>query len=84
LSVHTAARVCSAGHGGQIVVSGETAAAVQGDMPADVGLRSLGRHDLPGLPEPQPLFQVEAEGLLADFPPLRTGTAPASPTGADI
>ncbi len=75
LSVHTAARVCSAGHGGQIVVSGETVTGIEGEVPADVGLRSLGRHDLAGLPEPQPLFQVEAEGLPADFPPLRTGTA---------
>jgi class 3 adenylate cyclase len=83
LSVHTAARVCSAGHGGQIIVSGETAAAVEGDMPADVGLRSLGRHELPGLPEPQPLFQVEADGLLPDFPPLRTGTTSTAETGAD-
>jgi class 3 adenylate cyclase len=83
LSVHTAARVCSAGHGGQIVVSGETVAAIEGEVPADVSLRSLGRHDLPGLPDPQPLFQVEAEGLLADFPPLRTGTASTPQTGVD-
>jgi class 3 adenylate cyclase len=83
LSVHTAARVCSAGHGGQIVVSGETVAAIEGDVPTDMSLRSLGRHDLPGLPEPQPLFQVEAEGLLADFPPLRTGTASTRQTDAD-
>ncbi|MDP9224427.1 MAG: adenylate/guanylate cyclase domain-containing protein, partial [Actinomycetota bacterium] len=78
LSVHTAARVCSAAHGGQIVVSGETTAAIEGSLPAGIRFRSLGRHRLPGLTHAEALFQVEAEGLLADFPPLRSGHA--SPT----
>ncbi|CAN5704340.1 hypothetical protein BH24ACT26_BH24ACT26_08190 [soil metagenome] len=78
LSVHTAARVCSAAHGGQIVVSGDTEAAVEGSLPAGVRFRSLGRHRLPGLTRAEPLFQVEAEGLGASFPPPRTGAA--SPT----
>jgi class 3 adenylate cyclase len=71
LSVHTAARVCSAAHGGQIVVSGETRSAIQGSVPDGIRLRSLGRHRLPGLTRSEALFQVEAEGLVADFPPLR-------------
>jgi class 3 adenylate cyclase len=71
LSVHTAARVCSAAHGGQIVVSDETRAAVEGSLPDGVRFRGLGRHRLPGLARAEALFQVEAEGLLADFPPLR-------------
>jgi class 3 adenylate cyclase len=76
LSVHTAARVCSAGHGGQIVVSGGARSAVEQSLPADVRLHSLGRHHLRGLVKAEQLFQVEAEGLLADFPPLRTWTSP--------
>jgi class 3 adenylate cyclase len=75
LSVHTAARVCSAAHGGQIVVSGETKIALDGLLPDGVGLRSLGRHRLAGLGHAQPLFQIEAEGLLAGFPPLQTEDA---------
>ncbi len=80
MSVHTAARVCSAGHGGQIVVSDETRAAVEEaaveeTVSADVHFRSLGRHHLAGLPHAELLFQVEADGLLADFPPLRRATA---------
>jgi class 3 adenylate cyclase len=71
LSVHTAARVCSAAHGGQILVSGETKAAIQGSVPAGIRLRSLGRHRLPGLTQDVTLLQVEAEGLLTDFPLLR-------------
>jgi class 3 adenylate cyclase len=74
LSVHTAARVCWVAHGGQIVVSGETRSAVQDSLPDGVGLKSLGRHRLPGLTRPETLFQVEADGLLADFPRLRRGT----------
>ena len=70
LSVHTAARVCSVAHGGQIVVSGETKTAVEGSLPAGVNLRSLGRHRLPGLTRAEALFQVKADGLRADFPAI--------------
>lgn len=73
LTVHTVARVCSAAHGGQIVVSNKTKAAVEGSMPVGVRFRSLGRHRLAGLAKPETLFQVQAEGLVTRFPPLRTG-----------
>jgi class 3 adenylate cyclase len=72
LSVHTVARMCSVAHGGQIVVSGKTKAAMVGSMPAGMRLRSLGRHPLAGLSQSETLFQVHAEGLLTGFPPLRT------------
>jgi len=71
LSVHTAARVCAVASGGQIVVSGETSAALEGSMPPGVALRSLGRRRLAGLTAAEELFQVEAESILADFPRLR-------------
>src|SRR5206468_1130066 len=65
LAVHTTARVCSAAHGGQIVVSGETRAAVgESAAPPGIRFRSLGRHCLPGLPDAETLFQVQAKGLL--------------------
>jgi class 3 adenylate cyclase len=75
LSVHTAARVSSAAHGGQTVVSGGAKHAIDGSMPAGIRLRSLGRHRLRGLTRPEALFQLEAEGLPAEFPPLRTEMA---------
>jgi class 3 adenylate cyclase len=74
LPVHCAARICSAAHGGQVLVSGETRAAAE-EPPPGLGFRDLGRHRLAGLPEPQYLFQLEGEGLRADFPPPRTRTA---------
>jgi class 3 adenylate cyclase len=75
LSVHAAARICFAGHGGQVVVSSAVRGAVLESLPDDVGLRSLGAWRFRGLPEPIDLFQVNAAGLLADFPPPRSATA---------
>ena len=67
IAVHTAARVCGAGHGGQILLSDAAYAALDGVMPG-VRLRSLGRFALDGLPEPEPLYQVEADDLPSTFP----------------
>jgi class 3 adenylate cyclase len=72
LAVHTTARVCAAAHGGQIVVSAATRAAIGTSPPAGVRFRSLGAHRLPGLAEPEMLFQVQAQGLRASFPPPRS------------
>ena len=77
LSVHTAARVCFAAHGGQIVVTGRTRTGLGSRGLPGIRLRSLGRHRLAGLAGLQSLYQVEAEGLGTTFPPLRTG--PAAP-----
>ena len=72
LPVHVAARICAAGHGGQILLSDATVRAVAPSVPAGVGFRPLGDHRLHGLPEPQPLFQLTAPDLPAKFPPPRT------------
>ena len=77
LAVHTTARVCSAAHGGQIVVSAAARAAVGTSPLSGVRFRSLGRHRLPGLPEPEMLFQIHAGGLRASFPRPRTARAAA-------
>jgi len=72
LAVHTAARICSAGHGGQILLSSDAVGAVEASAPRDVSFRSLGAHRLQGLPEPQRLFQLEAPDLPGNFPAPRT------------
>ena len=72
LSVHAAARICFAAHGGQIVVSSAVRQAVEASLPDGVSLSSLGAWRFRGLPEPLDLFQVHAADLLADFPPLRS------------
>ena len=72
LAVHTTARVCSAAYGGQIVVSAATRAAIGASAPTGIRFRSLGRHRLPGLPDAERLFQVQAQGLRINFPRPRT------------
>ena len=72
LSVHAAARICFAAHGGQIVMSSAVRAALPDSLVEGVGLRSLGAWRFRGLPEPVDLFQVEAADLPADFSPLRS------------
>jgi class 3 adenylate cyclase/ActR/RegA family two-component response regulator len=66
IDVHRAARICSAGHGGQILLSGATRSALPSVETID-----LGEHELPGLPALEQLFQLVAPGLDQSFPPLR-------------
>jgi class 3 adenylate cyclase len=72
ISVHAAARICFSAHGGQIVLSGAVRSAVLDELPNEVALRELGAWRFRGLPEPVTIYQVEAEGLLGEFPPLRS------------
>ncbi|MGH2425980.1 MAG: adenylate/guanylate cyclase domain-containing protein, partial [bacterium] len=76
LTVNTVARVCSSAQGGQTVISGETKAAVGESLPTSIRFRNLGRRRLPGLASAVALYQVEADGLLAGFPPPRTKATP--------
>jgi predicted ATPase/class 3 adenylate cyclase len=72
LSVHHAARIMSAGHGGQVLLSQVTCDLVEHDLPVRVSLRDLGEHRLKDLRHPHRLFQLDIAGLAADFPPLKT------------
>ena len=72
ISVHAAARICFAAHGGQIVLSGAVRSAVLDTLPDGVALKELGAWRFRGLPEPVTIYQVEADGLHDDFPPLRS------------
>lgn len=73
LAVHAVARICSAGHGGQILLSSRTRAAAAAGLPAGAQLRSLGAHPLAGVAAAETLFQLDARGLRTRFPALRTG-----------
>lgn len=79
LSVHTAARICFAAHGGQIVLSRPAREAVEGHQPDGIGFRDLGLHPLQGLPAPEALFQIEAADLPTDFPAPRTARSAIPP-----
>jgi class 3 adenylate cyclase len=75
IAVHTAARVCSAGHGGQILMSSASREALEESHAEGLTFRTLGRYTLAGLPDPEALFQVRAAELRAKFPRLRAAAA---------
>jgi predicted ATPase/class 3 adenylate cyclase len=71
LDVHRAARICDAGHGGQVLLSGTTQDLVALDLPDGVELQRLGEHWLKDLQHPEQLYQLVIAGLPAEFPPVR-------------
>jgi predicted ATPase/class 3 adenylate cyclase len=72
LDVHRAARIASAAHGGQIVVSEATRSLVEPTSSASTRFQDLGWHRLKGLGRPERIYQVEADGIPSEFPPLRS------------
>src|ERR671937_984163 len=76
LAVHRAARICDAGHGGQILLS-ETTRALLEDEEEDLDgleLRDLGPQQLKDFDRPVRVYQLAVRGLPSEFPPLRTAT----------
>jgi predicted ATPase/class 3 adenylate cyclase len=71
IDVHRASRIASAAHGGQVVVSAETHRAVHGAVDG-VTFLDLGEHVLKDLDEPEHIRQLLADGLPAEFPPIRS------------
>jgi predicted ATPase/class 3 adenylate cyclase len=85
VGVHRGARICVAGHGGQVLVSHTTRDLVAEEPGLMLTLRELGEHRLKDLTEPQRLYQLAGDGLATEFPPLRTlenrpTNLPAQPT----
>jgi serine/threonine protein kinase/DNA-binding SARP family transcriptional activator/WD40 repeat protein len=72
------ARILASGHGGQVLLSEEANASLAADPSGGWQVRSLGEHRFKGLGRPEHVFQLLAEGLPADFPPLRIDRQPAS------
>jgi DNA-binding NarL/FixJ family response regulator/class 3 adenylate cyclase len=77
LAVHRAARICDAGHGGQILVSETTRSLLEAEEEQfdGVELRDLGPQQLKDFDRPVRIYQLEIHGHLADFPALRTAAA---------
>jgi hypothetical protein len=70
--VHHAARMMSAGHGGQVLLSQTTRDLVEHELPTGESLRDLGAHRLKDLQQKSHLSQLVIADLPADFPPLKT------------
>jgi DNA-binding NarL/FixJ family response regulator/class 3 adenylate cyclase len=82
IDVHFVARLCSAGHGGQVLLSPETLSRLD-----DVEVKDLGEYELKGLERPERIFQLVREDGTNDFPPLRLGLIvdpQAEPVGGGV
>lgn len=69
-TVNRVARLLSAGHGGQILVSEHAASVLEASN--SWALLDLGRHRLKDFPDLEAIYQVTAPVLPQIFPPLRT------------
>jgi predicted ATPase/class 3 adenylate cyclase/Flp pilus assembly protein TadD len=83
--LNRAARMLDAGHGGQILLSQAVEWLVANRFPEGSALRDLGERTLKDLARPERIFQLVAEDLPDEFPPLHTLDArphnlPVSPT----
>src|SRR5205085_11966575 len=66
------ARLLSAGHGGQTLLSEVTHELVRDTLPSGVQLHGMGEHRLKDLNRPEQIFQLVVPDLPSQFPPLRT------------
>ena len=66
------ARLLSAAHGGQVLLSLATQELVRDDLPEGAELRDLGERRLKDLSRTERVFQLMASDLPSDFPPLKT------------
>jgi len=73
LDVVRAARICSAGHGGQILLSETTRALLGNELPDGVSVVDLGQQNLKDV-QHERIYQLALDGGPARFPPLKTDT----------
>ena len=78
VDVHRAARIASAGHGGQVLLSKDTLDALGGGFPAGVAPRDLGEHRLKDLEQPEWVWQLDIEELPSDFSPIKSLETPSN------
>jgi predicted ATPase/class 3 adenylate cyclase len=77
--VNRTARLEAVAHGGQVLVSGTTADLLSESLADGIKLRDLGAHRLKDLGRPEQVFQLDAEFLDRDFPPLTSLDNPELP-----
>lgn len=71
-TLNRAARIMSAGHGGQLLISSVTAELAREHLPENSSLHDLGEHRLKNLSKTEHLFQVNTTDLLTEFPALKS------------
>jgi class 3 adenylate cyclase len=75
MDVVRAARICSAGHGGQVLLSETTRALVGNNLPEGVQVRDLGQAHLKDI-QHERIFELSLDDQPGEFPPLKTAPAP--------
>lgn len=78
LDVVRAARICTVGQGGQILLSETTRALLGSGVPDGASVFPLGQRHLRGIDEPERVFEVAIDGLTAEEAP------PPEPTPAPV
>lgn len=68
LDVVRAARICTVGRGGQILLSETTRALLGSGLPDGVSVFPLGQRHLRGIDEPERVYEIAIEGLEQDVP----------------
>jgi class 3 adenylate cyclase len=81
MDVVRAARICSAGHGGQILLSETTRALVGNNVPDGVSIRDLGPARLKDI-QHERIYELALEDGPSEFPPLKT--TPAKTAADDL
>jgi predicted ATPase/class 3 adenylate cyclase len=71
-TLNRAARIMSAGHGGQVLCSAAVGELVRDALPPGSALVDLGKHRLRDLSRPETIFQVTHPDLMSEFAPLRS------------
>ena len=79
-----AARLCTVGRGGQVLLSETTRALVGTTLPPGVSVHTLGERRLKDIDEPERIFELDIEGGPTPAPteaagPTETPPAPATP-----
>jgi class 3 adenylate cyclase len=81
MDVVRAARICSAGHGGQVLLSETTRALVGNNVPDGVSIRDLGEAQLKDV-QHERIYELALDAGPSSFPPLKT--APATTAADDL
>jgi class 3 adenylate cyclase len=78
IDVVRAARICSAGHGGQILLSETTRALLGNTLPAGASVLDLGQQNLKDI-QHERIFQLALDEQAIEKRPLKTADAPGRP-----
>jgi class 3 adenylate cyclase len=83
IDVVRAARLCTIGRGGQVVLSETTRALVGGTLPEGVGVHMLGERRLKDIDEPERVFELDIEGAPTPAPADEAAPTPTAATAAE-